>query len=535
MSDSGFVSDPGTGLPELISTVRAEAIALGRDDLAAQLPGPIGAGITMRRLRVVVAGEPGAGKSSLINSLLGRPGLSPPATGCWIEFRYGAADSATILLADPADAGTPRRLPADLGELSAHVALGEITAPVVGAEVRLDVPVLRELVLVDTPGAPTPTTLAALRQADALLYVCDATRPIPLSAVELLVEAVRRVQTVAVAMNKSETPAHGRAVAETRRRLGDRPELARAAVHTVSAHLAERAERPGTPHSAAIRLTESAGVRQLMDRLLYDAGAGAARLRTANQARTAAAVARSLLTHLDQVTGPAARIDADLAVLGTLLDAGGVLGARFDQARQSATSRYAAAAGELSAALPPAHVIAALTAAGVDALDDCQARILDALRDGLRDGVLLPSAPDTELRLRAPDASRPRALDLLPTVTGLVTGSALVVSVLTGSPAVSTAIAVSACAGWWRTAEENRSTWLEAATTQAKAAFESELRRRAGAARQYVAETVPFLLEARRDRLALLDAPSLPGEAEGSRALLNQALADLSRYHRSNA
>jgi 50S ribosome-binding GTPase len=521
------VSDPVPGLAELIATVRAEAIALGRDDLAGRLPGPLGARDTMRRTRVVVAGGPGAGKSSLINGLLGRPGLSPAATGCWIEFRYGAADSATILLADPADPGTPRRLAADLTELPGYGTLDRIAAPVVGAEVRLDEPILRELVLVDTPGAPTGTTLAALRQADALLYVGDATRSIRPDEIDFLIEAGRRVQTVAVAMNKIDTPGHGRAVAETRRRLGDRPELARFAVHAVSAHLADRAGQPGTAHTAAIRLTEAAGVRPLVDRLLYDAAAGAARLRSANQARITATIARELLVHIDQAVGPAERIGADVATVTTLLDGGGLLGARLEQARNAAALRFATAADALPPDGPPL-VLAGLAAAAADTLDEVQDHVLDALRDGLRDDVLIPSGADLDLRLRAPDASRPRALDLLPTVTGLLTGSAPVVSVLTGSAAVATGLAVAACAGWWRSGDDP---WREAAVAQAKTMFDGELRRRVRLVRQYAAEHLPHLLEARRDRLRRLGPDSAP-DAVAARATLTLVLEDLSHYHR---
>ncbi|GIM98182.1 GTPase [Paractinoplanes toevensis] len=521
------MSDPVPGLAELIATVRAEAIALGRDDLAGQLPGPLGARDTMRRTRVVVAGEPGAGKSSLINGLLGRPGLSPAATGCWIEFRYGAADSATILLADPADPGTPHRVAADLAELAGYATLDRITAPVIGAEVRLDEPILRELVLVDTPGAATRTTLAALRQADALLYVCDATRPIRPDEVDFLIEAAQRVQTVAVALNKIDIPGHGRAVAESRRRLGDRPELARFAVHAVSAHLADRAGRPGTAYTAAIRLTEAAGVRPLVDRLLYDATAGAARLRSANQARITGTIARELLVHIDQATGPAARVADDIATVTTLLDGGGLSGARFEEARYAAVLRFAAAADALTPGRP-ALVIAGLAAGAADALDDVQDRVLDALRDGLRDDVLIPSGSDLDLRLRAPDASRPRALDLLPTLTGLLTGSAPVVSVLTGSAAVATGLAVAACTGWWRSGDDP---WREAAVAQAKTTFDGELRRRVGLVRTYAAEHLPHLLEARRDRLRRLGPDSAP-DAVAARATLNLVLEDLSRYHR---
>ncbi|GIF21961.1 GTPase SAR1 family protein [Actinoplanes tereljensis] len=520
------MTEPAPGLAELIATVRAEAIALGRDDLAGQLPGPLGARDTMRRTRIVVAGGAGAGKSSLINSLLGRPGLSPASTGGWIEFRYGAADSATILLADPADPGTPRRLAADLVDLPAYATQARITAPVIGAEVRLDVPVLRELVLVDTPGAPTRATLSALRQADAMLYVCDATRPIHPDEVDFLIEAAQRVQTVAIALNKIDTPGHGRAVAESRRRLGDRPELARFAVHAVSAQMADRAGRPGTAYTAAIRLTEAAGVRPLTDRLLYDASDGAARLRSANQARITATIARELLLHIDRSTGPAARRNDDVAAVTTLLEGAVLPGStRLEEALRAAVNRFGSAADALVGERPP-RLITALAGAAADALDECQDRVLDALRDGLRDDVLIPSGSDLDLRLRAPDASRPRALDLLPTITGLLTGSAPVVSVLTGSAAVATGIAVAACTGWWRPGDDPGP-----AVDRAKTMFDSELTRRVQLVRRYAAEHLPFLLEARRDRLRRSGPESAP-DAVAARATLNLVLEDLSRYHR---
>src|SRR3954447_11007975 len=145
------VTDPHAGLADLIEVVRAEARKLGRDDLAALLPAPPGPRETLRRPRIVVCGGPSRGKSRLVNSLLGRPGLSPvgsrPTTGGWLEFRHGAEDSLTALLTDPTDRGTPRRVPIPPGELHAYAVLNEISAPVLGVDARLDAPVLRDLVL----------------------------------------------------------------------------------------------------------------------------------------------------------------------------------------------------------------------------------------------------------------------------------------------------------------------------------------------------------------------------------------------------
>ncbi|MFI5897684.1 dynamin family protein [Actinoplanes sp. NPDC051513] len=557
------MTDPHTGLADLIDLVRAEALKLGRDDLAAFLPAPPGAREAPRRPRIVVAGGPGRGKSRLINSLIGRPGLSPvgsrPTTGGWVEFRYGPDDSAVALIADPRDPGTPRRMPIPLTALHAYAKLDEVEAPVLGVEVRLDAPILRDLILVDTPGVGGPN--AALRHTDGLLFVSDASEPVTEREMAFLAVAAQRLDTIVVAVNKSDAVGHERALAETRRRLAGHPDLARLPVVGISARLAEQAGRPDTPHPVAIRLTELAGTRQLIDLITYEATAGVRRRRATNQAHATAAVARELLAHLDRLTGPADRLDADIATVTTLLDGGGLLGARFEEARQTATQRFTARADELGErhreaaesgpgvdldALPPRLVIG-LAAAGVAALDETEVRILEALRDSLRDDVLLPPAAELELRLRAGDAAAPRRTaeesetvargrDLLPTLTGLLTGSAMVLTLITGSAVVGADLALAACAGWWRLRGDagpqrriRLATWAEAAVAEAKRAFEGELRERAGLARQYVAEALPRILEARLERLRGMRAARAPADAEVSRETLARVLDELSR------
>ena len=545
------MTDPHAGLADLIAVVRAEALKLGRDDLAALLPAPPGPRETLSRPRIVVCGGPGRGKSRLVNSLLGRPGLSPvgsrPTTGGWVEFRYGADDSLTALITDPSDPGTPRRVPIPLSELYAYVILNEVSAPVLGVDARLDAPVLRDLVLVDTPGVGGPH---AAWNADALLFVSDATGPITEHELAFLAVATQHIETIAVAVNKSDVVGHERALAETRRRLAGHPDLARLPVLGTSARLAEQAGRPGTPRHVAVRLTELAGTRQLIDLLTYAASTSIRRRRATVQAHQTTAVVRELLAHLDRLAGPEHRLDAEIATVTTLLDGGGLLGARFEEARQAATQRFAARAdtlgnwhreaaetgpGDELETLPP-RLAVGLAGAGWRALDETQEAILDSVRDCLRDDVLVPPAAELSLRMRSPEPAG-SGLDLLPTLTGLLTGSAMVLTVLTGSGAVGADIALAACAGWWRLRGEagtqrrtRLSTWVEAAVAEARAALESELRRRVSAARQYVAEALPRLLEARRDRLERLrtERPD-PAVAEGSRPTLNRALDELSR------
>ena len=93
-----------------------------------------------RPIRVIVAGSLKRGKSTLVNTLVGRPLLSPVGvdvtTACWLEIGYGE-EEATALIANAQSPGQPTRRPIDITEVERYVALDCVAEPVLGVEVRV--------------------------------------------------------------------------------------------------------------------------------------------------------------------------------------------------------------------------------------------------------------------------------------------------------------------------------------------------------------------------------------------------------------
>ena len=266
-----------------------------------------------RPIRAVVVGETKRGKSTLFNTLVGRPLLSPVGvdvtTSCWLEVGYGERDEAEIILADPASLGSPIRRHCELREVPQYVALDEVTDPVIGVQVRVRSPVLRDLVLVDTPGVGgllaghSRTTLAALRTADALLFVCDSRAPILAPEVEFLAEAARRVPTVVVAVTKCDVnPDFEPVLEETRLRIARTPGLAGAPVLAVAAPLADRASDTDDQRRSG-RLRELSGIMPLLATLQRQSAAGSAAVRFDNTARVLVEVCRTLTARSDEIIG----------------------------------------------------------------------------------------------------------------------------------------------------------------------------------------------------------------------------------------
>jgi len=257
---------------DALEELTAIAVEQGREDLADLLrrerARPPSAGST-----VLVAGETKRGKSSLVNALLGRPGLSPVAasvcTATHLVFRYGSREAATARVH-----GADHPVALD--------ALGEwIGADAV--DVTLDHPLLADgLVLVDTPGvgglesAHGQITLAALERADALLFVADAGAPLSRPELAFLERAAEWIATVLLVITKVDAHAGWRTIADEDRALLARhaPRFAHVPLLPVSSELARLAgdARAAGDEALAAELREESGLpaleRALRERVL---------------------------------------------------------------------------------------------------------------------------------------------------------------------------------------------------------------------------------------------------------------------------
>lgn len=117
-------------------------------------------------LRVAIAGRLKAGKSTLVNALIGRR-VAPTAVGeCTrvvTRFRYGAADRVDVVRRDGTRSSLPLgddgMIPLRLGVAAAHVAYVDVT---------LTSEKLRDLTVVDTPGLASTDTQVSARAAAQL-------------------------------------------------------------------------------------------------------------------------------------------------------------------------------------------------------------------------------------------------------------------------------------------------------------------------------------------------------------------------------
>lgn len=161
---------------------------------------------------VVVAGDVKRGKSSLVNSLVDRPGLLPVdadvATAVHLVLTYGEVERVTVTDLDGESFDIePERL-ADFASMKGDDAT---VAGVSAVEVVVDDPLLAKgLNIVDTPGVGGMSrghrdiTMAALQQADVLLFVVSLQEPAALSELEFLAEASERIGNVVLVGSRSD-------------------------------------------------------------------------------------------------------------------------------------------------------------------------------------------------------------------------------------------------------------------------------------------------------------------------------------------
>ena len=239
----------------------------------------------LTRPSVVVVGETKRGKSSLINALLGVPGLSPVDA---------AVATATYLQFVPGDFAVRAWLPG----AAEPVAVDDLAGWATGAhrarriEVSHPAPLLRYLSLLDTPGvggldpAHAVVALDAVDKATALLFVADAGAPLSRPELDFLVAASERVDAVLFTLTKIDAYPGWRRIAEDNRALlrAHAPRFADAPWFPVSATLAELAVQAGPGEQGA--LVDASRIAELQHALVELAGRGH-QLQLANVLRAA--------------------------------------------------------------------------------------------------------------------------------------------------------------------------------------------------------------------------------------------------------
>ena len=306
-------------LPAEVRTARAQLTALlSEADRPATTPAP-------HAPTVVVVGETGRGKSSLVNALLHAPGSSPveatTPTPVHVVLAHAAAPTLAVFWADGREA-----LALDPAALTSWpellAALPPDAPPPRHVELGLPVPLLEHLTLVDTPGAGGLDGLsagladAAAAGATALLVVLDAGAPLTHPELALLIRLGRDVDTVLLALTKIDVHRGWREVLEADRALlaTHVPRLAGAAVHPVSSRLAVAADAAPTPELARV-LREQSGIAVLQAELQRTVARRAVMLAEANGLRalhsalvTAAMGARSEARALQSGDGEATEL-----------------------------------------------------------------------------------------------------------------------------------------------------------------------------------------------------------------------------------
>lgn len=167
-------------------------------------------------LTVIVAGDIKRGKSSLLNALVGHTDLLPVdadvATSVHLVLTYGPELVVEVTRLDEnSEPSTATIDPADLIDVASMKGDEALRTGVTNVDVQMPNQLLqRGLALVDTPGVGGMSrghrdiTMAALLQADALLFAISAQEPVSRTELEFLAEASERIGSVVFVVTKSD-------------------------------------------------------------------------------------------------------------------------------------------------------------------------------------------------------------------------------------------------------------------------------------------------------------------------------------------
>ncbi|MER7078977.1 Dynamin family protein [Saccharopolyspora kobensis] len=288
-------------LPQQVKQTRDKLIGLLRevDPEAAEWVEQVRRG-RPRTPSVVVVGETNRGKSSLVNALLGHPGLSPVdadvATSTYLQFEHGEQWAAHACYP-----GQQEPVAFDLAELANWTSAGrdlpEGQLPPRYVRVTAPLEALAKVAVVDTPGVGGldemhgELAMEAAASATALLFVVDASAPFTRGELEFLQKAGERVETVVFALAKTDQYRGWRQVLEANRKLlvEHAPRFAEVPIFPVSARLREMAAKAPSEQAAEM-LREKSGIAELRSELERLIGGRSAMLGEANTMRALSTV-----------------------------------------------------------------------------------------------------------------------------------------------------------------------------------------------------------------------------------------------------
>jgi GTPase Era involved in 16S rRNA processing len=269
----------------LVRQVDAELGNAGLTDLQGRLQAEM-AREAKEEATVVVVGETKTGKSSLINALVRSEGLvavnADVATNIHVLVRFGPTRAMNVYFdGDGSDGTNSKHFDApDVGSWASVQGNPDNEKGVRAVEVLVNDPLLASgMVLVDTPGvggidaAHGRVTLAALTEADALVFVADADRPLIKPELDFLERATERISSVVFVFSKIDIKPGWRKIMEEDQALMAKhaPRFADAPFIGVSSMLETTAaawERDGKPAAAVQQLRDEAGLNGLREFLL---------------------------------------------------------------------------------------------------------------------------------------------------------------------------------------------------------------------------------------------------------------------------
>ncbi len=226
--------DPLAGqVSRLANKVHASARDWQRPDLAERITAEAEQW-NRQQLVVVACGDIKRGKSSLLNAVLDEPGLLPVdadvATSVHLVVRHAPEFGIVVTRLD--EQGEPRQEHverADLVDVASMRGDAARREGVMSVEIGVPNPLLeRGVVLIDTPGVGGMSrghrdlALAALGQADALLFTVSAEEPVARTELEFLVEASERTEHIVMVVTKADTnteAGNGAMIAEHRAKV----------------------------------------------------------------------------------------------------------------------------------------------------------------------------------------------------------------------------------------------------------------------------------------------------------------------------